>query len=397
MERGVHAGGRASAGSKQQARKGMSTPALVNRVLRCAPRAGGWLQDRWRGVWRWSFRSERVPGAVRGVRAGRATPRRALLTRRRWRRTVLESGWPALRRAARTASASGGGVLDRTQSRERIPRPRARGMVRTAGHQHWPGSRRAMKPRTGAGHGVRHSSAATGGGSGAQGGRRITVGEAPPVGVVAGSGRLAHQALGAQQPMHGRVREMHAVGEVAAGYGATDHLPYRPGWLLGLDRDQQFGDLRRQPARTTTIGARPGIQRIEAAAPVVQQPVAHSLGGHAGCAACPEWCTAARPWHAAFLRSLACRVANGSGRRSSRSGTAPPRGATARRRHSWGGRPAPARVASHGSVSERSDTNNRIAVQGCTPAIKQWSRPSRGHLALPALAPFPVNLSAGSI
>ena len=282
MERGVHAGGRASAGSKQQGRKGMPTPALVNRVLRCAPRARGWLQDRWRGVWRWSFRSERVPGAVRRVRAGRATPRRALLTRRRWRRTVLESGWPALRRVARPASASGGGVLDRTQSRERIPRPRARGMVRTAGHQHWPGSRRAMKPRTGAGHGVRHSSAATGGGSGAQGGRRITVGEAPPVGAVAGSGRLAHQALGAQQPMHGRVREMHAVGEVAAGYGATDHLPYRPGWMLGLDRDQQLGDLRRQPARATTIGACPGIQRIEAAAPVVQQPVAHRLGGHAG-------------------------------------------------------------------------------------------------------------------
>ena len=39
----------------------------------------------------------------------RATPRRGLLTRRRWRRTVLESGWPALRRAARTASGSGGG------------------------------------------------------------------------------------------------------------------------------------------------------------------------------------------------------------------------------------------------------------------------------------------------
>ena len=31
-----------------------------------------------------------------------------VVTRRRWRRTVLESGWPALRREARTASASGG-------------------------------------------------------------------------------------------------------------------------------------------------------------------------------------------------------------------------------------------------------------------------------------------------
>ena len=59
----------------------------------------------------------------------RATPRRALLTRRRWRRTVLESGWPALRRAARTASASGGGgasALSTSSERGWSPPPERR-------------------------------------------------------------------------------------------------------------------------------------------------------------------------------------------------------------------------------------------------------------------------------
>ena len=47
------------------------------------------------------------PARPRCWRDWRATPRRALLTRRRWRRAVLESGWPALRRAARTVSVRG--------------------------------------------------------------------------------------------------------------------------------------------------------------------------------------------------------------------------------------------------------------------------------------------------
>ena len=49
------------------------------------------------------------------------------------------------------------------------------------------------------------------------------VGEAAPVGAVAGGGRLAHQALGTQQPVHGGVRRSHAVGQVAAGDSACDH------------------------------------------------------------------------------------------------------------------------------------------------------------------------------
>ena len=83
--------------------------------------------------------------------------------------------------------------------------------------------------------------------------------------------------------MHGGLRRPHAVGQVAAGAGVCDHLAHRPGRMLALDRDQQLGDLRRQPARPTAVGTCLGIQGIEAAAPVVlQQPVAQSLGGHAG-------------------------------------------------------------------------------------------------------------------
>ena len=78
------------------------------------------------------------------------------------------------------------------------------------------------------------------------------VGEAASVGAVAGGGRLAHQSLGAQQPMYGGARaRCTTVGQVAAGADVSDHLAHRPGRMLGLDQEQQLGDLRLQPARTT--------------------------------------------------------------------------------------------------------------------------------------------------
>ena len=107
------------------------------------------------------------------------------------------------------------------------------------------------------------------------------VGEPAPVGAVTSGGGLAHQALGAQQPVHGGVRQAHAVGEVAAADGARDDLPDRPGRVLGLERDQQLGGLRWQPPGPTEVGAPLGIQGIEAAAPVVLQPVTQGFCGHA--------------------------------------------------------------------------------------------------------------------
>ncbi|MDE0219998.1 MAG: hypothetical protein OXJ90_12060, partial [Spirochaetaceae bacterium] len=53
-----------------------------------------------------------------------------------------------------------------------------------------------------------------------------------------------------------------------AAIRASD-CPARDQDVLGLERDQQLGDFRRQPPGPTEVGAPLRIQGIEAAAPVV--------------------------------------------------------------------------------------------------------------------------------
>ena len=52
--------------------------------------------------------------------------------------------------------------------------------------------------------------------------------------------------------------------------------------MLGFDGYQQLGNVRRQPPGLAAVGARLGIEGIEAALPVVVQPVADGLGGDVG-------------------------------------------------------------------------------------------------------------------
>ena len=59
-----------------------------------------------------------------------------------------------------------------------------------------------------------------------------------------------------------------ALAEALQGYGIPE--------IFNTDQGS------RQPARLTAIGARLGIQGVEAAAAVVEQPVTEGFGGHAG-------------------------------------------------------------------------------------------------------------------
>ena len=105
----------------------------------------------------------------------------------------------------------------------------------------------------------------------------LAEGEAAPVGAVR---RLAvEQPLAAQQPVHGGRGER--VTDALLG-GRADDRAHRPGRVVGLQRDQALGDLGRQPPGLPAVGARLGVESLEAAIAVVPDPVPHGVGGDTG-------------------------------------------------------------------------------------------------------------------
>ena len=108
----------------------------------------------------------------------------------------------------------------------------------------------------------------------------VPVGEAAAVG--GGPARVAvEEPLAGEQPVDRRGREMDVVRH-ALPPRLVDHGAHGEGGAGGLYGDQQFGGLRGQPAGTAAVGARPGMQGVEAAAPVEAHPVAEGLGGDPG-------------------------------------------------------------------------------------------------------------------
>ena len=93
---------------------------------------------------------------------------------------------------------------------------------------------------------------------------------------------FAHEALAAEQTVHGGRRQTQVVGELAGADGAGDHLAHRPDWVFGLGGDQQLDHVGRQAARPAAVGGRLGVERVEAAAAVELESVADGLGGDAG-------------------------------------------------------------------------------------------------------------------
>ena len=108
----------------------------------------------------------------------------------------------------------------------------------------------------------------------------VAVGEAPAVGdrLV---GVAVEESLAGEQAVDGGRREMDVVGDAPTA-GVVDDGAHGECGVGGLDGDQLFGDLGGQPAGAAAVGARPGMQGVEAAAAVEAHPVAEGLGGDAG-------------------------------------------------------------------------------------------------------------------
>ena len=92
---------------------------------------------------------------------------------------------------------------------------------------------------------------------------------------------LVEEPFAGEQAMDGRRGEMDIGREVALA-GGVDHAAHGQGRVVLLDRDQQFGDVRRHAAGATAVAAVLRIESVEAALAVKGEPVAHGLGGDAG-------------------------------------------------------------------------------------------------------------------
>ena len=112
----------------------------------------------------------------------------------------------------------------------------------------------------------------------------VAEGEPSPVGGGGVAGVFVEQALAREQPVHGRGGK--GVVDAALAGGADEGFDRERG-LLGLERDEQLGDLGGQASGQTAVSAGLRVQRLEPAGAVQTQPVAHRLDGDAG---------APRPW-----------------------------------------------------------------------------------------------------
>ena len=107
----------------------------------------------------------------------------------------------------------------------------------------------------------------------------VTEGEPSPVGSDGLTGALVEQALAREQPVHGRGGKR-VVDAAFAGDG--DEGFDRARGLLGLERDEQLGDLGGQAPGLAAVGTGLRIQRLEPAGAIQAQPIAHRLDGDAG-------------------------------------------------------------------------------------------------------------------
>ena len=107
----------------------------------------------------------------------------------------------------------------------------------------------------------------------------FAVGEAAPVGADRLTGRFVEQALAGEQAVHGRGGQ--GVVEAVFAGGLAD-LAHREGGVIGLDGEEALGDLGGQAPGGAAVGACPGVERGEAGAAVLREPVAQGLGGDAG-------------------------------------------------------------------------------------------------------------------
>ena len=102
-------------------------------------------------------------------------------------------------------------------------------------------------------------------------------GEAAAVGTV---GRLlVEQALAAEEPVHGGRGERMIHAALA---GLLDDPAHRPCRIVGLQLDELRGDLGRKPPGLPPVGARLGVERIEAAVAVALDPPPDRVGGDMG-------------------------------------------------------------------------------------------------------------------
>ena len=109
----------------------------------------------------------------------------------------------------------------------------------------------------------------------------VAEGESSPVGGDGLTGAFVEQALTREQPVHGRGGKRVVD---AALVGGLDERFDRPCGLLGVERDEQLGDLGGQAPGLAAVGAGLRVQRLEPAVAIHAQPIAHRLDGDAGAA-----------------------------------------------------------------------------------------------------------------
>ena len=92
---------------------------------------------------------------------------------------------------------------------------------------------------------------------------------------------FVEQALAREQPVHGRGGK--GVVDAALAGGADEGFDRERG-VLGLERDEQLGDLGGQASGQAAVSAGLRVQRLKPAGAIQAQPVAHRLDGDAGTA-----------------------------------------------------------------------------------------------------------------
>ena len=105
----------------------------------------------------------------------------------------------------------------------------------------------------------------------------VAEGEAAAVGAV--RGLLVEQAPAAEEPMHGRGGERVIDAALA---GSLDDGAHRPCRIVDLQRNEALGDLGRQAAGLSPVGARLGVEGLEAAVAVEPDPPPDGFGGDVG-------------------------------------------------------------------------------------------------------------------
>ena len=109
----------------------------------------------------------------------------------------------------------------------------------------------------------------------------VAEGEPSPVGGDGLTEAFVEQALAREQPVDGRGGKAMVDAALAGGF---DERFDRQRGLLGLERDEQLGELGGHAPGSAAVGAGLRVQRFEPAVAIQAQPIAHRLDGDAGAA-----------------------------------------------------------------------------------------------------------------